>query len=170
MFDIIDLDGSGTIEKEEFRQKFKDFGLKVGFNIVFHIIDSDFSSSLDKAEFERFYNAWHRIFFDQMDVDGNGSLSVSELYDYVPGLKSSQQTLMFARTVQFVQDVDDNSNGAMEYNEYEKLMKTYIDSFLMNRLNLKKYQRSNSESGYEDMFEETLKTLEDILETVSNMV
>ena len=169
MFDVIDLDGSGTIEKEEFGLNFKGFGLNVGYSIVFHLMDSDFSASLDKAEFERYYNAWHRIFFDMMDVNGNGSLSVSELYDYVPGLKSSQQTLMFARAVQFIQNVDDNANGAMEYNEYEKLMKPLIDTFLMESLNLKKYQRSNSESGYEDMFEDTLKSLEDIIDSLSNM-
>jgi len=136
IFDVVDFDGSGTVDKEELGQMIKGWGifqrnknnnpnyvsklLDVGIGFAFHLADADFSASLDKAEFERYYNGLHRIIFDLMDEDGNGSLSVHELveFDYLNA---------------------DDPFGVMEYNKYEILIRPTLEIGLFKSLILKKY-------------------------------
>ena len=118
--------------------------LDVGIGFVFHLADADFSASLDKAEFERYYDGLHRIIFDLMDEDGNGSLSVHELVEF--DLLNAGPPF-----------------GVMEYNKYEQLIKPHLEIGLFKSLILKKYQRSDSESGNEhdnhDLFDGLLKKI-----------
>ena len=146
IFDVVDFDGSGTVDKEELGQMIKGWSifqrnknnkpnyvsklLDVGIGFAFHLADADFSASLDKDEFERYYNGLHRIIFDLMDEDGNGSLSLHELveFDYLNA---------------------DDPFGVMEYNKYEILIRPTLEIGIFKSLILKKYQGSKSESGYE---------------------
>ena len=150
IFNIVDLDGSETIEKEEFRQlikleeNFQYYGyakffpnylsrlLDVGFGFVFHLIDADSSASLDEVEFDRFYDALIRLFFDLMDENGNGSVSFSELNKMCQAVleTSKQKTMTFEQIFQIMSLMDDNSNGEIEYNEYEALIKAYVEPYM----------------------------------------
>lgn len=174
IFDILDLDGSGTIEKEEFRQLIKQWDsfqmdgssklfpsylsklIKVAFGFVFHLIDADSSASLDEGEFERFYNAWIRSLFDSMDEDGNGSVSISELHKILQAVleTTKQQTLKFAQVLQVMSFMDDNSNGEIEYNEYETLIRPFIDLQVTMILMLNKYQKSNPSENAWNKYED----------------
>ena len=64
MFDAIDIDGNGSVDKEEFAQLIRDIGITMTeeeLNETFSAVDTDGNMDIDFEEFQAFYKSTHTL-------------------------------------------------------------------------------------------------------------
>jgi Ca2+-binding EF-hand superfamily protein len=60
--------------------------------------------------------------FDSMDTDGSGALEVDEVLEVMRKLGGSGKALTRGSVANLVRLADDNSNGSIDYKEFEAIV------------------------------------------------
>ena len=129
-FRSCDIDGSGTISKNELIQicKRSAHDIKAGhLNFIFSCIDKDKSGDIDYEEFLRFIYVCQfettdleqaKMMFDGFDKDGGGTIDKKELFQAICqlGIKVAKEDIDLAFKV-----LDKNNDGYLDFSEFLQL-------------------------------------------------
>jgi len=135
IFKAIDLDGDGTLSKEEILQCYEEhFGVpitKKEVDALFAKIDLDNNGSIDYTEFvtatmeesKLVTEKRLRIAFNMFDRNGDGSLSSDEIKDIL----CSNGEINPEDIDKIVKDADENGDGEIDFEEFCHMMRVLTD-------------------------------------------
>ena len=117
VFNKIDIDRSGTISLDEFREACRKLSIKVGEDELrdFQMSDSSKDSELSFDEFCEFYVSRLKKTFDKIDLDKSGEIQLSELKHALEmlGFKSSLDEVK-----ELLHQVDKDKSGSVNFEEF----------------------------------------------------
>lgn len=117
VFDKIDVDQSGTISLDEFREACQKLSIKVGDEDVkdFMMSDSSEDNELSFDEFCAFYVFRLKNTFDRIDLDKSGEIQTSELKHALEmlGFKSS-----LSEVKELLHQVDKDKSESVNFEEF----------------------------------------------------
>ena len=120
IFNKHDIDNSKTISTSELSQALKELNVSVSNSRLLEIVeiyDSDLSGELSYKEFVSIFDeARLRSTFEEIDVDGSGTVSTNELSK---AMKSLGYSLSESQIKKILMKVDTNNDGEINYKEYE---------------------------------------------------
>eukprot|EP01050_Picozoa_sp_SAG11_P003184 SAG11_NODE_174_length_13505_cov_9.126585_13_plen_1110_part_00 len=114
MFDAIDIDGNGTVDKDEFTQLVRDIGLSMTdeeLEETFSAVDSDGNLSIDFSEFETFYNSTATL-----------AASAGKLRSSLQSLFRSNGMRSVQNLLEMFEKVDVDNSGALDQGEFDQLV------------------------------------------------
>lgn len=130
IFMAIDVDFSGTIQKEEIYELFIEKGMEQTEERIEDIVDTLYLKEkgiITFLEFEagllnpKFFVEQHRLetFFNYLDLDGNGFIEFGEILDC---FKRFGRCFEEKIVRMMIREVDNNSDGKIDFDEFSKLM------------------------------------------------
>lgn len=88
-FDILDKDGSGTIDPNELRKAFEELGLLENNRLIYHIL-GDIDANCDGGiNFEEFLKVASAKYYDEATLE-----DAQRVFDYFDADKSGKMTLL----------------------------------------------------------------------------
>jgi Ca2+-binding EF-hand superfamily protein len=130
-FELIDLDGSGEIDYEEFFELIEDTRSPYT-DALFALIDQDGSGAIDFSEFIHVLSTYCmynredilRFCFDTFDADGSGAIEEDEFIGMMKALNNAAPMFPgnFAKALQ---EFDQNDDGMIDFNEFREMSKLY---------------------------------------------
>jgi calcium-dependent protein kinase len=128
IFKKIDKDGDGFLSRQEIEEALVEFPgiFTVGVNEVLKKVDVDGNGQINYSEFltsaldweTHFSNEKLRAAFKQFDKDGNGTLSIEELYQALGG--NQGQNLRF---LEMLKEADTNGDNEIDIQEFIAFMR-----------------------------------------------
>lgn len=130
IFMAFDSDFSGTIQKDEIALLFEELNMTQSEEKIEDIVDVLYLKEkglITFLEFEaglldpEFFHAQQRLknFFNYLDIDGNGYIEVEEIMDCFKRFGRSFEKKIVKM---MIREVDDNSDGRIDFKEFEELM------------------------------------------------
>ena len=130
-FELVDLDGSGEIDYDEFFDMIQDTRSPFT-DALFALIDEDGSGAIDFGEFVHVLSTYCmytrddilKFAFDTFDKDGSGAIDEEEYCEVMKGLNSSNPVFPgnFQRALE---EFDQNDDGLIDFNEFKSLARQY---------------------------------------------
>lgn len=130
-FELVDLDGSGEIDYDEFFELIQD-ARSPFTDALFALIDEDCSGAIDFSEFLHVLSTYCmytkddilKFAFDTFDKDGSGAIDEEEYCEVMKGLNNTNP--MFPGNFQrALEEFDQNDDGMIDYNEFKALARQY---------------------------------------------
>jgi Ca2+-binding EF-hand superfamily protein len=125
-FSEVDNDGSGELDKKEFRQFITATGQDFGNKYIFQIVDADRSGKISIDEFLQFgravagmalngdFKQYLKLVFTSCDVGRKGALTCKEFLKF---MKYIGQPVGFFNRKKVMKLYDGDGNGTIDFNE-----------------------------------------------------
>ena len=128
LFDAIDADGSGTIDKEELGLYLVSAGIEQAeVDVLFKFLDADGSGDIDREEWWSGFSAFLAVgrdakqLFDLIDEDGSGTIDSDELTRHLTaaghGLEEIEAIFEF---------LDEDGDGSVDIDEWRRGFSSYV--------------------------------------------
>ena len=128
LFDAIDADGSGTIDKEELGLYLVGAGIEQAeVDVLFKFLDADGSGDIDREEWWAGFSAFLAVgrdakqLFDLIDEDGSGTIDSDELTRHLTaaghGLEEIEAIFEF---------LDEDGDGSVDIDEWRRGFSSYV--------------------------------------------
>ena len=137
LFNQIDLDSDGKINKEELykglKSKIKSNTLKQDIDIIFKNIDMANNGYIEYGEFVRgavskeyfMDNRIIKFAFRYFDKDGSGKITYDEIEEVFQN-SISDKTKVSESLKKIIAEVDTNGDGIISFNEFSNIMKKML--------------------------------------------
>jgi Ca2+-binding EF-hand superfamily protein len=139
VFDSIDIDGSGSLDRDEVAQLSRNLGNELSpeeLEAAMLEMDGDGGGEVDFEEFEDWYmnmlssDDMIRVIFEQMDDDGSGTLEKAELGMLLAELGSPMSDVELDGVMRSI-DVD--NNGDVDVQEFSTWWRKYTSNELLSQ-------------------------------------
>ncbi|CAG9329859.1 unnamed protein product [Blepharisma stoltei] len=131
-FIAIDENGDGKLSAEELKQGFEKASIGKDINVeeILANCDTDYNGYIDYNEFLTATLDWHKALsddrlqatFNAIDTDKSGTLSVSEIKNFLGGDQQIENTVW----EKIIKDADTNGDGVIDFNEFKAAMMKHI--------------------------------------------
>ena len=128
LFDAVDADGSGTIDKDELGHYLVSTGIEQGeVDVLFKFLDADGSGDIDREEWWAGFSAFLAVgrdakqLFDLIDEDGSGTIDSEELGRHLTTAGHGPEEIEA-----IFQFLDEDGDGSVDIDEWRRGFSSYV--------------------------------------------
>ena len=128
LFDAIDRDGSGSIDKDELSQHLVSTGIdQAEVDVLFKFLDADGSGDIDREEWWAGFAAFLAVgrdakqLFDLIDEDGSGAIESEELTRHLTAAGHGPEEIEGV-----FQLLDEDGDGSIDIDEWRRGFSSYV--------------------------------------------